>query len=128
MIDLATTVLGVPVMDYQHRSLLELINLLGTGGDNTGVIAGFQAYAERHFVVEESLMEAYGYPGRDEHVAAHDAYRKRFAGLLAPALSGSPVLTRTMHRFLEQWWVEHIGHIDRELADFLRSKGIREAA
>ena len=80
MIDLTTTVLGVPVMDYQHRSLLELINLLGSGGNNTGVIAGFQAYAERHFVVEESLMEAYGYPDREAHVAARFANRNTREG------------------------------------------------
>ncbi len=120
MLDPTGYPLGVPVMDYQHQRLLVLINQLTA--KSTGLaelIAAFNTYADQHFLLEEALMDAHAYGDRDAHVAAHDAYRARFRGLVAEAVT--PEAVQAMQLFLERWWVEHIGGVDTKLADFLRA-------
>lgn len=125
MSDLVPTRLGVTVIDSQHARLFDLINQLEDHGAGlAALLTGFEQYAERHFLVEEELMKAHDYPGLAMHLAAHDAYRKRFTGLRADALSGSPVLVKAMLTFLQRWWVDHVGTVDRDLATFLRTRGM----
>jgi hemerythrin len=129
MLDPNAYPVGVTVMDHQHCKLLGLINQLADPDANLKeLLAAYNAYAEQHFNVEESLMEAHEYPARSVHISAHEAYRRRFKGLMADALTGSPVLIKAMQTFLEHWWVEHIGGVDRRLADYLCEQGMHRRA
>ncbi len=129
MINLSDFKLGVTVVDHEHEQLLGLINQLNDGTSPVApLIEAFSAYADLHFRLEEVLMEAHQYPGKAAHLAAHDAYRRRFEGLAADALTGSRALVKTMQTFLAHWWVEHISGVDRQLARFLRVQSMHVAA
>ena len=73
--------IGVEEIDAQHEELFRraerLVRALRTG-DRAGVDALFTylaGYAEKHFLVEERLMEGAGYPGLAAHRAAHARFR-----------------------------------------------------
>lgn len=120
--------LGVTVMDHQHARLLTLLEQLDSPtSDLAALLAGFCDYAERHFLVEEELMEAHGFPGRVAHRAEHELFRRSFEGLKAEALGGSAVLRRAMTRYVRSWLDQHINTVDRELADFLRGEALLAA-
>lgn len=131
MLDPTRYRLGVTIIDHQHSKLLMLVDQLERGGvDLQLLLEGFAEYADSHFLMEEELMEAHDYPlpKRRAHIAAHDAYRTRFQGLKAEALSGSPSLMKAMQAFLKTWWSEHIGGVDRELTLYLRTRGMHDPA
>lgn len=128
MLDPTRYRLGVTIIDHQHSKLLSLIDQLERGGvDLQTLLDGFAEYADSHFVLEEELMEAHDYPTakRRAHVDAHDTYRQRFTALEAEALA-SPTLSKALHLFLKKWWTEHIGGVDRELALYLRARGMHD--
>jgi hemerythrin len=118
--------LGVTVIDFQHAQLFALIDQLTSHtGQLTDLLAGFNTYAERHFAMEEALMEAHAYPEREAHLAAHEGYRRAFEGLRGDE---SPVAVRAMQAFLNKWLTEHIGNVDQKLALFLKEQGMHDWA
>jgi hemerythrin len=112
---------GVPEIDRQHRTLLDLFNSL-EGGLSAGVAARalrrlfveLQSYTRYHFQGEENLMLVAGWSGRQEHVELHAEFAARVDeldrlldrdGAKETALEGS--------RFLRRWILRHIVVADR---------------
>ena len=111
MLDPAALRLGVRILDVQHERLIRLAGRLDAGTiDVPTVMAELRAYIDRHFVVEEELMAAYGCPDATAHTAAHDLFRSRVLAVDADSVAGSAALLTALRHFVEQWIAEHIQH------------------
>lgn len=111
--------IGVPILDYQHQKLFDLINGLAKDPQNSSMpaIQELMDYAHHHFRVEEELMAAYKYPKTKEHMLGHDAFRIRAESMDTPAdAEEASRLSQTLVVWLRNWLVEHIDHVDRQLA------------
>jgi hemerythrin len=121
---------GVDTIDAQHRELFrraeQLIAALRAGdrGEVPLVLAYLEEYAVHHFGAEERLMREVGYPGLDEHVAAHQAFRADFAELVQRFERTGPTayVALTVHNWLSDWLRKHLGGIDLELGKFLAAR------
>ncbi len=124
MIDVTKLLVGVPVMDEQHASLVELYNALEAPGSDLEALWGaFAAYADFHFEEEESLMRQYAYPGTQAHVAGHQAYRATFERMLNEPGGGPGAGREAMLAYVATWLAEHILGVDKHFAAFLLAAG-----
>jgi hemerythrin len=122
---LAEYAIGVPDMDKQHRQLFEMASAtlaFQQAGDPAAALDSLDALIEvarEHFVDEEQLLAANGFPGAGEHEAIHaylmgdvdrvrDQFRSR--GYIAP---------EPFRRFFRDWIVQHIFREDSRYAAFL---------
>lgn len=119
--------LGVTVIDYEHAKILSLLDELQAGPVNPSlVIKALNEYTERHFLVEEELMAAYGYPKLDEHCRHHDFFRTKVRGLIGFMGGDEIAKTKAIGDFLATWIEQHICQVDKHLTDFIHSQ--RETA
>jgi hemerythrin len=114
--------LGVRLIDGQHRRLFALIDALERdGADGAKALAELHGYVDRHFMLEEEIMATLDYPQQADHRQQHDAFRAR-VGLLDT--EGGFTASTVVVRFLRQWLVNHIGRTDRDLCAWIRERGI----
>jgi hemerythrin len=118
---------GVPEIDAQHQELFRraarLIAAL-RAGDPTEVgplVSYLTEYVVTHFEAEESVMRAREYPGFATHRAAHEAFKRDFAALVADyeRKGATPLVALTLHNWLSDWLRRHLGGEDLELGKFL---------
>ncbi len=69
-------------------------------------------------------MELLNYPGRDEHIAAHNKFREELNNMLADESGHDAVSRQLISTFLREWLKRHIFGIDKELETFLLSHGV----
>lgn len=55
--------------------LFQLLDEIEQNDCSRDVLPQLKFYAESHFSLEEHYMELLAYPGREEHVQAHDKFR-----------------------------------------------------
>lgn len=114
----------VRLIDRQHRRLFDLITNLASGKiDTPSAIDDLDAYVDRHFRVEEEIMETLEYPDRAGHVREHDQFRSKVAHLRGGE-SGSFAISDSVVRYLRVWLQSHIGGTDRGLCDFIKKEGL----
>lgn len=123
--------LGIELIDSQHKVLFRLIDQLAKAIQANDGTSGLQEvfdklkeYTLTHFAAEEHLMEQHGYHASREHHANHLALEQSLAHLAARAAEGEPLLSLQTMNFLRQWLYQHIDHVDRAFADFLKDKGV----
>jgi len=74
---LETFITGHPVIDRQHRSIVDAINgvsdAINSGAyDRCAILLDdFLGICENHFTTEEKILEDLGYPGVKEHAVFH---------------------------------------------------------
>ncbi len=104
--------------DAQHQVLFEILDLIREPDAGSSVMLRLRDYTENHFALEELYMEHLEYPGRDEHVRAHDRFRTEVQKLLGnrepDALDREIIST-----FLTEWLKRHVFGIDKKLEAFL---------
>lgn len=123
--------IGVPSMDAQHQRWVALINNLHDavtrreGKDIIGeTLDGMLEYGHTHFIDEERLMEAAGFPGYESHKKAHDTFLARLQTLKKQhAEEHTNVLNIELMMMLSMWLTQHIQRVDRQYADFLQKPG-----
>lgn len=116
---------GIEKWDADHKVLLELINRLGesvSAGRAERVhqaIVTLEAYAERHFRIEEDVMAALRYPRTASHKAQHDGMRAWIAERRAIAAAGNAGdLLQDMAEHLVHWLYTHVLTIDMQYTEF----------
>ncbi len=128
--------IGIPVIDSQHRRLLQKMELLlnaiinKKGDAEIGSILKFlQFYVEGHFGIEEKLMREFNFPSIDLHKKQHN----RFTGLIREYQNifgiegGSHALAVRLEKNLLTWYQNHIMTQDKELGTYLKEhKSFRE--
>jgi hemerythrin len=124
--------LGIPEIDTQHRTLVELANRLHaelmrskSGGETRRAVAELFAYSAIHFADEEAFFLRYNFPSLPSHLASHAAFMARAVEFEERLASGEPAETSEVLAFLQSWIKHHIGRDDRELVRVARQIGLR---
>jgi hemerythrin len=113
-------------IDSQHKRLVAMINTLGEAMTSrrgyeiaNTVLNQTLDYANYHFQTEEDLMDKFSFPGRQQHKAAHEAFRLKVAQLQQQEAGLDILVPRELLMFLSEWLIKHIASTDKELGLFL---------
>jgi hemerythrin len=107
---------GIPRIDAQHQTLVEMINQLH---------AGVVAYTLSHFAAEEALMNRSAYPGYERHKAEHDKLTAQAKVLQEKARTAKSLLTLEVAKFLQHWLIDHIASQDKAYSAHLLAAGVK---
>jgi hemerythrin len=116
---------GVAKVDAQHKELFRQVGLLGEamlrgqGRQEIGKILDFLGkYVVEHFAEEERCMEEYCCPAAAANKQAHAQLLATFGTLKAQfdREGATPTLVLDIQRKLNDWLVQHIERIDKQLA------------
>ena len=106
--------------DAQHQVLFRLLDEVAGESPADDILNQLKHYAESHFSLEEHYMEVLGYPGRVEHVQAHDKFRQELGQMMISSAEGHDSISRQLiSTFLREWLTRHIFGIDKPLEAFL---------
>ena len=128
---------GVPAVDRDHRTLVELINSLGEAtekeGDPTPIISEalgiLIAYTQYHFAREEKMMEVCGYPDLLTHRREHSALTLEVMELKRRFLDVDTYLTvDEILSFLVSWLNHHILLQDMDYREYAEGNAEAEEA
>ena len=116
-------------LNVEHRAVLQKLNnllLALDSGNPTRITMAcdvLSAEAQVHFTKEKELMLAAEYPDSAVHIEQHEELMRGIARIRFSLTSNighwSPVSELSM---LEKWFVPHLTHADRRLADFMATR------
>jgi hemerythrin len=117
--------LGIPSIDADHQGFLELMNNLcsamdrGEGRNRTqATLDALRAYATYHFIREEDVMGAAGYPGLHAQQVEH-AWYLYYLEKLDGLSDADPARARETMEFMRTWFVDHILGTDKRFSQWL---------
>ena len=119
---------GHAALDQQHEGLLALINRLidlDRGVDArvfTAVLNELLEYAEKHFSVEEELMQVHGFSGMAAHLAEHEDFVQSVIRLRQRFDSSDATCRGVARFFLKSWYVGHVLGTDRQYIPLLSAE------
>ena len=122
---------GITIIDQQHQELLEKNQQfplsLYQGAEQLELIkiSNFmQGYVEYHFKTEEDLFKKYNYPGIDEHIKQHAAFRIIQNGIMTKVKAGKTPLSYAIEvgNQLNDWWTNHILGSDLKYVPYLKNE------
>ncbi|RLT99244.1 bacteriohemerythrin [Ketobacter sp.] len=128
--------LGIPVIDGQHRRIIDYINrvydVLEHDPDQArinAVLTDLVDYTFSHLTFEEAMLEEIGYGDFDSHQLAHRTFTKLIETLRQRALQGESVGAE-LAAFLNNWLITHImaedaGYVDAVQAHLAGSEAGR---
>jgi len=114
---------GIPVIDQQHRRIVDFINdleaaqVLGNKEQIKQVIYDCIDYTLSHFAFEESMQEEAGYPYCKPHKKVHELFTRKVAEYQQRMELGDDI-AEELHGMLARWLVNHI---KRDDADYVAS-------
>lgn len=126
--------IGIAEMDAQHARWIQLIEEFKlVGSEHLLEHKGFQAarlalekllaYTKSHFVSEEALIEAHGYPDLEAHKKQHRELEAKVVELLDEVHSHSKNRTPLkLNLLVTIWLIEHILQEDDKYARFILNK------
>jgi len=122
--------LGCPMLDQQHRRLIEAFNRLvqvmgpdAQGKEQEKALACLKETALIHFGVEETLMESLAYPRTREHQTSHVRLIDQINTVNDRIRQGLLTFSPSLLDYLECWLVHHSQDEDRRLALFIKARG-----
>jgi hemerythrin len=116
---------GLPVIDEQHKRIVEFINELhdasqtGNIDETNHVMEGLLNYTVTHFEFEEDLQEKAGYPFLKAHQRIHEIFMKKVAEIRARSNKGEDVAQELL-RLLKGWLASHIKGEDRDYVEAVK--------
>ena len=127
---------GVWWQDKQHKELftrlgklLDAMEINRVRGDIQDLFEFLESYTIRHFTSEEAAMEKACYSGRRAHMAEHRRFLQELAALKAEFEDDATLaLVIKVQRQLVDWFVSHIGNMDKSLGAFLRAQEAKHEA
>jgi diguanylate cyclase (GGDEF)-like protein/hemerythrin-like metal-binding protein/PAS domain S-box-containing protein len=121
-----TLLVGVQVIDDQHRRMTEMVNRLNmlmrgdAPDDEVGpVLDELLEYTTYHFSTERQLMEHYAYPDLVAHLASHEYLLIELADFNDKIAQTGKLFRLKLTR---DWLLQHIIKEDLPLGDFLQEK------
>lgn len=118
---------GDGLIDSQHKNLFRLVNELhalmqqGTSGVVVKQrLEALMACTVEHFEMEESRMEALGYPNLESHCKRHAALRERIQLALDKVNQDDAVIPMDVSICLSEWMIHHIKGEDQRMIQFFR--------
>jgi hemerythrin len=118
---------GIPVIDNQHRRIVDYINKLDHARQHHSrdevaeVLDELVDYTLSHFAFEESLMEESGYPFINAHRKVHQLFVKRVSDYRQRFKLEDDIAEELIHT-LRAWLINHIRNDDRDYAADVRAK------
>lgn len=112
---------GIPVIDQQHRRIVDFINdleaaqVLGDQKQIKQVIEDCVDYTLSHFAFEESLQEEAGYQYCKPHKKVHELFTRKVVEYQERLALGDDI-AEELHGMLARWL---INHIKRDDADYV---------
>lgn len=120
--------LSIPVVDYHHEKIFRFFeNLKRRAPTKPEIIQAIGDYTGRHFVVEEELMLAHGYPGFDEHKRQHEFFKGKIGTLLEAMGRDEIAASKAIAEYLEVWLTKHVQTSDKAMAEYFHHLGVRSA-
>jgi hemerythrin len=110
--------------DTQHQVLFALLDEIARDDSAPAVIDKLHFYAENHFALEESYMAQLDYPGRAEHLRAHDRFRAELDSMAQQPEAHDQASRQIISTFLTEWLKRHVFGIDKKLEAFLLEAGV----
>jgi hemerythrin len=120
--------IGIPLIDDQHKELIELTNTLYAGclaGDEAArvyfmeAVHGVVDYVKYHFSAEEKILEKIDYPFLMEHKRAHEGFVKQVFDDVKSFEGGKKFVPNVFVRFLKDWILTHIAVEDKRYAEYI---------
>ncbi len=124
---------GVPELDTQHRTLIDMINKLAdcpmddlgnreAAATFNAVLAAMFEYTQVHFEAEEAYLQRIGFPGLPHHEQEHARFFERMAEFSLTSAS-SAAHAQSMHQYLLNWLLAHILKSDMQYRRFIEQRG-----
>jgi hemerythrin len=119
---------GIPLIDKQHKELIQLTNELYQGclaGDDAArdfffnAIRGAMNYVKVHFSTEEQILENINYPKLAEHKKQHEDFVLKMVEDVKSFQGGRKFVPNNFVRFLRDWILSHIAIADTEYAKYI---------
>lgn len=110
---------GIPVIDQQHRRIVDFINdleaaqVLGDKNQIKQVIYDCIDYTLSHFAFEESMQEEAGYQYCKPHKKVHELFTRKVAEYQQRMELGDDI-AEELHGMLARWLVNHIKRDDAD--------------
>lgn len=117
---------GIPVIDAQHKRIVDYINELSTAcqtgneKETQNVIEGLLDYTITHFQFEEDLQEKAGYPFLKAHRRIHEIFMKKVAAIRERSANGEDIAYELLD-LLNGWLVSHIKSEDRDYVESVKA-------
>jgi len=111
--------------DAQHQVLFEILDLLREPTADRQVLCRLEDYTDYHFKLEEQYMLELNYPGRREHIQAHERFRREITQLLQVEEEPDAVFREIISTFLTEWLTRHVFGIDKKLEDFILQSDLK---
>lgn len=105
--------------DKQHQVLFELIDQISLENASDEIFTRLTDYAESHFSLEEEYMARLKYPGMQEHIEAHNKFRRELNEMIADQHNYDEILRKSLSLFLTEWLKLHVFGIDKKLEQFI---------
>lgn len=109
---------GLEELDTQHRYFLALTNAVRESRKDKALssrlMLDIARYAQCHFAYEETLMLAYEYPDRQQHIDEH----QKILNALKDSMSAGVNFPQARLQLIE-WLLSHIPLDDKPLAQFV---------
>jgi hemerythrin len=126
---------GIPLIDDQHKELIRLTNELYkgclAGGESARTyfktaVKGTVDYVNYHFNAEEKLLQTVQYPEFAEHKKQHEQFVRQILDDVRSFQEGKQFVPNVFVRYLKDWILSHIAVMDKKYAAYimgLKSKG-----
>jgi hemerythrin len=127
--------IGIPLVDEQHKELIRLTNDLYEGCLQGGeaaranfkiAIQGTVDYVKFHFSAEEQILRNINYPEYAAHKKQHEEFVKQVLEEVKNFEEGKKFVPNVFVRFLRDWILTHIAMADKKYAQYimaLKKKG-----
>jgi len=126
--------IGVDSIDKDHQQIIVLLNRVSHRTiediDLDEVVQELLDYTRDHFVREETVMEACGYPDLEHHRALHREISDQVSDLERNwNRKRDPAILHQLREFLRGLWIDHVMREDAGIAAYTEGKGqaIRKA-
>ena len=121
---------GIKTIDSQHQELVNILNRLFVAvskreGDKAigEILDALMAYTQKHFTLEERLMQQAKYKDLEAHKLEHKKLIEQLDQLIKKhMLEDKPIYFEMMH-FLKSWLRDHIQKVDTRYSAALREAG-----
>jgi hemerythrin len=120
--------IGIPLIDGQHKELIRLTNSLYESclqGDETArenfraAIRESVEYVKFHFGAEEQILKNVQYPEFALHKKEHEDFVKQVLEEVKNFEEGRKFVPNTFVRFLRDWILTHIAMADKKYAAYI---------
>ena len=123
---------GIPSIDQQHKTLVDMINELNSAMINKksrsvmlNIVDGLKQYVVTHFSAEEKLFDQFRYPETQPHKVIHQKFVEKVSEFEEALKSDQATVSIDVMNFLKDWLVEHIMGTDKQYGPFLKKHGVK---